>query len=120
MLIHTTEKLISIPDSLLLSLVGFMVVFIALIALIAEIKIISGLSSSKKAGVQAAPDNPEIASPLHAAADMIPASGSLGEIELYDVDDRSAALIMAIVADKMKAPLNTLRFKSIKHIEEKR
>jgi len=120
MLIHTTENLISIPDSLLLSLVGFSVVFIALIALIAVIKSISGLSSSKKNGVQAASDQPEIVSPLHAAAEMIPASGSLGEIELYDVDDYSAALIMAIVADKMEVPLNTLRFKSIKQIEERR
>ena len=45
------------------------------------------------------------------------APGSAGEIKLYDTDPRDAAMIMAIVADKMKKPLNELRFISIKEVK---
>lgn len=45
------------------------------------------------------------------------ARGSCGNIVLNKVSDRDAAMIMAIVADKMQTPLNELRFKSIKRID---
>lgn len=38
-------------------------------------------------------------------------------MKLYDVPDKEAAMIMAIVADKMKKPLNELRFISIKEVK---
>ena len=108
---------VAIPDSLLLALVGFVVVFITLIALIAVIKVIAGISSSKKTD-ETFELTPAAEAATVADPELIPAAGSMGEIVLYDVDEHSAALIMAIVADKMKAPLNTLRFKFIKLIEE--
>ena len=46
-----------------------------------------------------------------------PAPGSAGEVKLFDVPDKEAAMIMAIVADKMGKPLNELRFKSIKEVK---
>lgn len=46
------------------------------------------------------------------------ARGSCGNIVLNNVTDREAAMIMAIVADKMQTPLNELRFKSIKLVDE--
>ena len=46
-----------------------------------------------------------------------PAPGSAGELKLYDTDPRDAAMIMAIVADKMGKPLNELRFRSIREIK---
>ena len=49
-------------------------------------------------------------------AGMKVADGSLGDVKLYDVDDATAAMIMAIVADQLDAPLNELRFKSIKEV----
>ena len=51
-------------------------------------------------------------------AGMKPADGSLGDVKLYDVDDATAAMIMAIVADQLDAPLNELRFKSIKEVKK--
>ena len=44
------------------------------------------------------------------------APGSAGEIKLYDTDLRDAAMIMAIVADELKKPINELRFISIKEV----
>ena len=46
------------------------------------------------------------------------APGSAGELKLYDTDPRTAAMLMAIVADELQAPLNELRFLSIREIKE--
>ena len=46
------------------------------------------------------------------------APGSAGEIKLYNVEERDAAMIMAIVADKTGIPLNELKFISIKQTED--
>lgn len=45
------------------------------------------------------------------------APGSAGELALHDVEPKTAAMLMAIVADKMGKPLNELRFISIKEVK---
>ena len=55
-----------------------------------------------------------------AAASTAPAAtapGSAGKLKLYDVEPKTAAMLMAIVADKMGKPLNELRFISIKEVK---
>ncbi|MBE6772929.1 MAG: sodium ion-translocating decarboxylase subunit beta [Ruminococcaceae bacterium] len=42
-----------------------------------------------------------------------------GELELVGTDEKTAAVIMAIVSDKSGIPLNRLSFKSIKLMEDK-
>ena len=120
MLAISVDKSLTISDSLLLSLVGFIVVFIALVSLIAVIKVISALSDRKKSGGKLDADSAKSKSFVPVSTDAVPASGSSGELVLYDVDDHTAALIMAIVADNLQVPLNTLRFTSIRYIEEVR
>ena len=39
------------------------------------------------------------------------------EVKLFDVADKEAAMLMAIVANKLGKPLNELRFKSIKEVK---
>ena len=46
------------------------------------------------------------------------APGSAGQIKLHDVDPKSAAMVMAIVADKLGKPLNELRFISIREVKD--
>ena len=46
------------------------------------------------------------------------APGSAGEVKLYDTPPAVAAMLMAIVADELKTPLNELRFISIREIRE--
>lgn len=46
------------------------------------------------------------------------AKGTCGELKLINTDERDAAMIMAIVADQTNTPLNELRFKSIKRVED--
>ena len=62
----------------------------------------------------AASANPAPA-PVEAAKPVAP--GSAGELKLHDVEPKTAAMIMAIVADKMGKPLNELRFISIKEVK---
>ena len=64
-------------------------------------------SAAAKATAPAAP----------AAAPKKVAPGSAGELKLYDVEPKTAAMIMAIVANQMGKPLNELRFKSIKEVK---
>ncbi len=68
---------------------------------------------SKKAAAQ------QEAAPVQEApvVELPKAPGSAGELKLYNVEPKTAAMIMAIVADKMGKPLNELRFISIKEVE---
>jgi Na+-transporting methylmalonyl-CoA/oxaloacetate decarboxylase gamma subunit len=47
---------------------------------------------------------------------MVPAPGAMGEVDLHTVDDRTAALLMSIVADDLGCDPNQLTFVSIKEI----
>lgn len=113
---------LSMGDALLISVVGMCIVFAVLIILSLVIRLISAVvraTEKKPAPAEAASAAavPAAAAPA-VPAGMVPAPGSLGELKLHTVDDKTAALIMAIVADGMGVPLNEIRFKSIKEIEK--
>lgn len=105
----------SIGDYLFYSFVGICVVFCVLLLLMAVIKIMMYEPRAKGEPV------PEGAAPAPAEAPAPPvplAPGSAGDVKLYDTDPRDAALIMAIVADELKKPLNELRFISIREVRK--
>ena len=56
--------------------------------------------------------------PMPAPTAAKPAPGTAGELKLYNVEERDAAMVMAIVADKLGKPLNELRFISIREVTE--
>ncbi len=100
-------------DALVAAILGYAVVFVGLILLMIVVILLG------KAMVKAAKTKKEApATVAPAAADAATAPGSAGEVKLYDVPDRTAAMLMAIVAEKMGRPLNELRFKSIKEVKE--
>ena len=51
-------------------------------------------------------------------ADAPTAPGTAGEVKLNNVDPKTAAILMAIVADKLQKPINELRFLSIKEVSK--
>ena len=105
----------NIADALLYSLLGITVVFFALVLLILIICVMNLFTNKKKAApAAAAPAAPVAAAP---AAEPEYAPGTAGELKLYDTDERVAAMLMAIVADELGAPLNELRFKSIRELK---
>lgn len=114
-------KDINIVQGVGVTILGMAVVFSVLILLmcfiIIESKVIQSMEDRKKAAAApaAAPSAPKAAP---AAATPAPlAKGSCGGVMLHDVPDRTAAMIMAIVADELKTPLNELRFLSIKEVK---
>ena len=64
-----------------------------------------------------APETGVPAAPAPAAAPAKLAKGSCGGVMLHDVPDATAAMVMAIVADELKTPLNELRFISIQEVK---
>ena len=103
---------ISLGTAGVVVVLGMAVVFFGLILLMLVVQITSKFFvAKKKGGVSAAAEVTAV--PIEAE----PAPGSAGELKLYDTDPKDAAMIMAIVADKMGKPLNELRFKSIKEVK---
>lgn len=99
-------------DALLYSLLGLLVVFFALALLMVIVKLITAVGDRVKKSP--APDEaPAQPAPVAAA----PAPGAAGELKLYDTDPRTAAMLMAIVADELQVPINELRFISIREIK---
>ena len=101
---------VTIPQVLLISLIGLSVVFAVLVVLMAFIKIMSLIlgAAAKKSEKETKSEETTNEKQL--------AKGSCGEVAMFDVPDRIAAMAMAIVADEMKVPLNELRFISIKEV----
>lgn len=103
-------------DYLFYSVFGICLVFCVLAILILVVKILMAVTD--KLENKKAP-----AAPVSEAATAAPAAerplapGSAGDLKLYDTDPRSAAMIMAIVADELGKPLNELRFISIKEVK---
>ena len=108
-------------DACLYSVTGLMVVFFALILLMAIIKIMTAVGDSveKKAALAAAAAAPAAAPATAAepAAAEKPGPKYTRELKLWDTDPRDAAMIMAIVAETTQIPLKELHFLSIKEIK---
>lgn len=115
----------SISDSVVLSLLGILVGFTCLCALMMLVYLLRFVvgkfeSAKTKSTVNNSltfKESFEVSASVQNTAGMVPAKGSIGEINLHDVDDKTAALLIAIVADEIKAPLNELRFISIREVE---
>lgn len=117
MVLTSTLTDIGFVDAAVVALLGYAVVFFGLVLLmivviimgkifIAKEKKVAAHSDAAKAAIAAVPEAPAPAAP-----------GTAGKLKLYDVEPKTAAMLMAIVADKMGKPLNELRFISIKEVK---
>ena len=96
----------TLDNILTLALVGVL----ALVVIIAVIrKAIANKKAAAAVVVEEAPAAPVVEAKT--------APGSAGGVKLYNVEPKTAAMLMAIVADKLGKPLNELRFISIKEVE---
>ena len=122
MMLASTLDNIGILDAAVVAVLGYAVVFFGLILLMGVIIIMGKAftAQEKKAAAKAAAAKEILASvpvAAPAAVDSPAAPGTAGQLKLHDVEPRTAAMIMAIVADKMGKPLNELRFISIKEVK---
>ena len=103
---------LDIADAGVIAGLGYGVVFLGLILLMIVVVIVGRLftASAKK----------QVEIPAEEASAEVPAApeapGTAGQLKLHDVDPRTAAMLMAIVADKTGRPINELRFISIKEV----
>ena len=107
---------LDVGGNLLDAVLGYLVVFIGLSLLMTVVIIVGKFFTAKKASPAAETAAPAAAQDTSAAPREL-APGSAGEVKIYDTDPRDAAMIMAIVADKLGKPLNELRFRSIKEVK---
>ena len=121
-ILMAAENIQNIPigSALAYSLLGIAIVFVALIVLWGIIAIMSAIFRAVRAKnasvLPAAPETPAVPAPAPKAAGEL-APGSAGDLMIHDVPEKTAAILMAIVADKMGRPLNELRFISIKEVK---
>lgn len=125
------ENGISIGEALNVSVTGMVVVLLILALLSVLVLLLSKAVRSVEGGAKAKKAKPEKAAapaphktapiaapaatpaPVAAAPVAVPAS-----VDLYDVDEKTAAVIMAIISNESGIPLNRLQFKSIKKIRK--
>ena len=118
---------LGVGPAAVLALLGYAVVFFGLILLMCVVIVMGKIfiakdkkaASKGAAALKAAAAAPVAAAPAVAAAPVAEAvaPGTAGQLKLYDVPPKTAAMIMAIVADTMGKPLNELRFISIKEVK---
>ena len=101
------------------ALLGYVVVFFGIALLMVVVMIMGSIFVAKDkkqaAAIKAASAANPAPAPVEPSKPVAP--GSAGQLKLHDVEPKTAAMIMAIVADKMGKPLNELRFISIKEVK---
>ena len=91
------------PDYVALGMILALLLFVAVLALRKAILLKKGSTSE--------------AEPILEETPVVVAPGTAGELKLHDVDPKTAAMLMAIIADRLGKPLNELRFISIKEVK---
>ena len=114
-LINAAMEKIPIGTAALIVVLGMAVVFFGLILLMFVTKIAGAIINRKNTAAPAAAPAAASAAP---AVPNAPAPGSAGKIALHDVPDKTAAMLMAIVANRTGKPLNQLRFISIREVKD--
>ena len=122
-MLFTSDYSIKMPigEAILRSVIGITTVICILAVIAGLILLVSKVIRAFEAKA-AGKKTDEATAPAAAAPAGIPMPAGMnqGELELIDTDEKTAAVIMAIVSDKSGIPLNRLSFKSIKLMEEKK
>lgn len=108
-----------IPDTndFLTAILGIIVVMSTLALIAVCILLISKIIRivESKVSKKSVPEAPAAPAPVAA-----PEGVNNGEVDLVGVDEKTAAVIMAIVSNQSNIPLNRLSFKSIRLIDDKK
>lgn len=111
----------TLTDALATSLIGITTVILILAIIAVLILLVSKVIRAIESKTAKAPTEAKAAAPVAAPAGVpMPAGMNQGQLELIDTDEKTAAVIMAIVSNKSGIPLNRLSFKSIKLLEDEK
>lgn len=117
-MLFTSEYSIKMPimETLMTSFIGITTVILILAVIAVLILLVSKIIRTIEKGV--AKDAPAPAAATAPQGVPMPDGMMQGELELVNTDEKTAAVIMAIVSNQSGIPLNRLSFKSIKLMEE--
>lgn len=110
----------SIGAAAVYAVLGYAVVFFGISLLMVVVMIMGKIFVAKEKKAAEAAAAAKAAAPAPAPVPEVQkpvAPGTAGDLKLHDVEPKTAAMLMAIVADKMGKPLNELRFISIKEVK---
>ena len=109
----------TIVEAGVIAILGYAVVFFGLILLMLVVMAMGKFFTAKKPAKATEAKATPAAAPAAAPAPVVevPAPGTAGQLKLHDVSPKTAAMLMAIVANQMGKPLNELRFISIKEVK---
>ena len=111
LILSTYENKIGIGQALNISLTGILVVFIILIILAVLVSLMSKFILKFTIKKEKIVDKTSINS-------KIQTQFTEPQIELIDVDEKTAAVIMAIVSNESEIPIDCLKFNYIKLVKE--
>ena len=118
-LLKYADGVITFPEALNVSITGIVVVMLILALLAVLVLLLSKvIRAVEGAAKKKAPKEEAVEAVPPATGVALPDSQSAGKLDLVNVDDKTAAVIMAIVSNESGIPLNRLQFNSIKKIEE--
>ncbi len=100
-------------DAAVIAVLGYGAIFAGLISLMLVVMALGKVFSIKKNTPSPLPVAPQSSNTKPTTV----APGSAGSVKLNNVKPQTAAMLMAIVADKTGKPLNELKFTSIKETE---
>ena len=119
------KEILTMSETLFVAVAGIAVVLLELAVLAVLIVFLSKIlraveskfssSDEEVTVIESAPVAPVAATPVPAAA---PVAYQAGRIQLIDVDEPTAAVVMALVSNQSGIPLERLAFRSIKGITE--
>lgn len=102
----------SIANSILVAIIVMSIVFVCLIVLSFLVRLQSFIFGSLLQNKKNEPQEEQVTKPVdtkNANTEL-----STGELKLIGVDEKTAAIIMAILSDELETSLDELSFKSIK------
>ena len=113
------DGVISFTEALNVSITGIVVVMLILALLAVLVLLLSkAIRAVESAAKKKAPKEEAVEAAPTTTGVALPDTQSAGKLDLVNVDDKTAAVIMAIVSNESGIPLNRLQFNSIKKIEE--
>lgn len=116
MLLTSSAGYLGFGHAGLYGVLGYAVVFLGLILLMFLVILLGkAFVAAEKNKKQSAP---VLEKKVEAPVSTEVAPGSAGQLKLHDVDPKTAAMLMAIVANKLNKSVNELRFISIREVSK--
>lgn len=107
----------SVAESVVVAMFTLSLVFVVLAILYAMVMVLSAVLRTKVSRQAVVENTKDLAETANKDLDMDVIRASSGKIKLKNVDEKTAAMIMAVVSNESQIPLSELCFKSITTVE---